>query len=124
MINLTDTQILYWGIGILLMANFGAMALFLMSARLPHGKLREIIREIICQLDQLADNMEKSEKRAVAIQHINTILGWRGILVPSILIGWVIDCEVAAVRKMQKTAGTIDCAVSLETNETGKADRD
>jgi hypothetical protein len=39
-----------------------------------------------------------------AIQQINDVLGWRRVLVPAALIGWIIDAEVAAIRKMQAAA--------------------
>ena len=50
--------------------------------------------------------MENSEKRRLAIGQINDILGWRKILIPTALIGWIIDAEVAAIRKMQKSTDT------------------
>ena len=70
--------------------------------------MRELIKSIIYELDRFADNMENSQKRETAIRQINEILGWRRILVPGALIGWIIDGEVAAVRKMQKAAGKLD----------------
>lgn len=50
--------------------------------------------------------MENSEKRRSAIQQINEILGWRKFIIPGALIGWVIDTEVAVIRKMQQTTNT------------------
>jgi len=47
-------------------------------------------------LDKFADEMENAEKPRSAIQQINDVLGWRRILVPAALIGWIIDIEVAA----------------------------
>ncbi|CUH93953.1 hypothetical protein P22_0015 [Propionispora sp. 2/2-37] len=58
-----------------------------------------MIRDIIFELDAFADNMSNSQKREEAIRQINSILSWRSIIIPSTLIGWVIDTEVAAIHK-------------------------
>jgi hypothetical protein len=50
--------------------------------------------------------MSNVKKRADAIRQVNEVLGWRRVVVPAVIIGWVIDAEVAAIRKMQKTANT------------------
>jgi hypothetical protein len=75
-------------------------------AKLPKGKTRERIRYAIYHFDRFADNMENEQKRRSAIQQVNEILGWRKVLIPSALIGWIIDTEVAAIRKMQETTNT------------------
>lgn len=106
MLGLHELKILGWFIGLMLGLNALAMVLFVMFAKLPNGRFREMIRDIIYQLDKFADKMENSEKRAAAIQQINSILGWRGILIPAALVGWVIDTEVAVIRQMQKSTGT------------------
>jgi hypothetical protein len=92
--------------GVVLAANVLAMALFILFSKLPESRLKENIRSIIFELDRICDNMENPEKRRLAIQQINDILGWRKILIPSALIGWIIDMEVAAIRRMQKATDT------------------
>lgn len=106
MLSETELQIALLAAGTILAANILAMLLFVLFARLPDGMLKEPIRAIVYELDRLADCMENSQKRATAIQDINALLGWRKILVPAALIGWVIDLEVAAIRKMQAATGT------------------
>lgn len=106
MIVTSELQIFVWLGGALLAANILAMALFVLFSKLPDSRLKESIRSIIFELDKFADSMENTEKRRIAIQRINEILGWRKILVPSALIGWIIDAEVAAIRKMQKSTDT------------------
>jgi uncharacterized membrane protein YbaN (DUF454 family) len=101
-----ELQISYVVVGILLAANVLAMVLFILYAKLPVSKTKETIRNIIFELDRFADNMENAEKRRTAIQQINDVLGWRKFIIPGVLIGWVIDAEVAAIRKMQQTT---DC---------------
>jgi hypothetical protein len=113
---ITEYQIALCAAGVILAANILAMALFVLYAKLPESKTRESIRNIIFELDRFADNMENAEKRRTAIQQINDVLGWRRILVPGALIGWVIDAEVAAIRKMQQTT---DCP-NLHEESDGK----
>lgn len=102
LLPISELQIFLWAAGILLAANLLAMALFVLFARLPNGGLKTAIQNTIFVLDKFADHMENSQKRAEAIRQINDILGWRRILIPAALIGWVIDAEVAAIRKMQQ----------------------
>ncbi len=106
MLVVSEMQIFVWLGGALLAANVLAMVLFVLFSKLPDSRLKESIRSIIFELDKFADSMENAEKRRIAIQQINDILGWRKILVPSALIGWIIDAEVAAIRKMQKSTDT------------------
>ncbi|MDF2634000.1 MAG: N-acetylmuramoyl-L-alanine amidase family 2 [Pelosinus sp.] len=96
-----DVQIFFWFTGTLLAVNVLAMALFVLFAKLPESRLKEMIQNIILELDTFADEMGNKEKRDRAIQQINEILGWRKFVIPSALIGWIIDMEVAAIRKMQ-----------------------
>lgn len=97
----SELQIFYWAAGALLAANLLAMALFVLYAKLPNGRFRGQIQYTIYHLDRFADNMENEQKRRSAIQQVNEVLGWRRILIPAALIGWVIDAEVVAIRKMQ-----------------------
>ncbi len=103
---ITEYQIALCIVEVILVANVLAMVLFVLYAKLPVSKTKETIRNIIFALDRFTDNMENAEKRRTAIQQINDVLGWRRILIPGVLIGWVIDAEVAAIRKMQQTT---DC---------------
>jgi hypothetical protein len=98
---LNENQMIIYAAGIILAVNFLSMLLFILFAKLPDGLLKEQIRNIIFYFDKFADCMENKQKRLEAIQEINSILGWRKILIPSALIGWIIDTEVAAIRKMQ-----------------------
>lgn len=114
---LSDLEIFKWVAGIILAANALAMMLFVLFAKLPDGRLREQIRGSIFVLDNFADCMENEEKRVKAIQQVNDVLGWRRILIPSAIIGWIIDAEVAAIRKMQMT-------VDIPTLHTRESDAD
>jgi len=114
---LSDFEIFKWVAGIVLGANALAMMLFVLFAKLPDGRLREQIRDSIFVLDNFADCMENEVKRAKAIQQVNDVLGWRRILIPSAIIGWIIDAEVAAIRKMQMATDT-------STLHTGERDAD
>ncbi|HML33872.1 hypothetical protein [Sporomusa sphaeroides] len=113
----SEFQIFIWAAGAILAANLLAMALFVLFAKLPDGRFRQAIHSIILELDKFADRMENEQKRRTAIQQINDILGWRRILVPAALIGWIIDAEVAAIRKMQAATDTPD--LHKEENKNG-----
>lgn len=101
-------DIIVCALGAAIAANLLAYLLFVLFARLPGGRLRASIQRIIYALDKAADNMENAAKRAVAIQQVRDILGWRRIFVPAALIGWVIDAEVAVIRRMQQATGCPD----------------
>lgn len=47
------------------------------------------------------ETLEKNDAD-ILIQQINDVLGWRKFIIPGALIGWVIDAEVAAVRRIQQ----------------------
>ena len=104
----TEIQITLYAAGAILAANVLAMLLFVLFAKLPDSRLHGNIRGVIFCLDRFADNMENTQKRAEAIRQINDILGWRRILIPGTLIGWIIDAEVAAIRRMQRVTGCPD----------------
>jgi hypothetical protein len=101
-----EYQIALCAAGVLLAANLLTMGIFVLYAKLPESKTKESIRIIIFELDQFADNMENADKRRSAIQQINEVLGWRKFIIPAALIGWVIDTEVAVIRKMQQATNT------------------
>lgn len=99
----SDVQILAWAVGILVLANVLTMALFVLFSKLPESSLKVKIWNIILELDKFADEMDNSEKRSIAIEKIRDLLGWQKIMIPSALIGVIIDMEVTAIRKMQES---------------------
>jgi hypothetical protein len=117
-LSTSEFQIFIWAAGILLAANVLAMGLFVLFAKLRDGKMKESIRSIIFELDRFADNMENIEKRRSAIQQINDVLGWKKFIIPGSLIGWVIDAEVAVIRKMQSATNTPNLHEGENENET------
>lgn len=117
---MTEVQIMLGSAGVILAANLLAMVLFVLFAKLPDSGLRERIRNVIFELDRFADNMENAQKRAEAIRQINEVLGWRRILVPAALIGWIIDAEVAAIRNMQRATDCPDLHEEGNNDGTSK----
>lgn len=106
MLQVTESQLAIGAAGIVLAANILAYGLHVARNGLPEGKAKDAVQNVVYELDRICDNMENPEKRRLAIQQINDVLGWRKILVPSALIGWIIDAEVAAIRRMQKATNT------------------
>ena len=118
MLSQTELQVVLYAAGVILAANLLAMALFVVFAKLPNGRLKAAIQKIIFELDRAADNMENAEKRRSAIQQLSDVLGWRRIPLPAALIGWAIDAEVAAIRKMQQAT---DCPDLHQEEESDNA---
>lgn len=113
----SELQIFIWVAGALLAVNILAMVLFVLFAKLPHGWFKLMLQEVIYHVDAVADHLENKEKRERAIRGINDILGWRRILIPTVLIGWIIDAEVAAIRKMQRATDCPDLHKEGENND-------
>lgn len=105
-LNLTTKEITIMGLGAIVALNLLAMVLFVIWAKLPTSKLKTAIQKIIYELDRAADNMENKQKRSEAIAFVRDALGWKRILIPASILGFMIDAEVAAVRKMQAVTDT------------------
>lgn len=104
--NLTELQTVLLAAGVLLAAVLLVLVAHIVYRGLPAGRAKDALQKIIFELDRAADNMENQQKRAAAIQAVSDMLGWRRIIVPKVLIGWLIDAEVAAVRKIQALTDT------------------
>lgn len=118
---MTEIQIASMAAGVLLAANFIAVVLHFLYKALSDSPLREAIRGVIYHLDRFADKMDNEKKRADAIRQVNDVLGWRRILVPAVLIGWVIDFQVAAIRRMQRATGTPNLHIEEDEHEESNA---
>ncbi len=103
---MSESQIALWAAGALLAALLLVLIVHVLYRGLPAGKAKTALDKIIYELDRHADQMENREKRATAIQAAMEILGWRRIIVPKVLIGWVIDAEVAFIRRVQVATDT------------------
>ena len=106
MLETTESQVIIGAAGAVLAVNLLAYGLHVVRNGLPEGKAKDAVQKVIYELDRIADNMSNPDKRRAAIQQINDVLGWRRILVPAALIGWIIDAEVAVIRKMQAATDT------------------
>lgn len=112
---MTETQIAAAAAGTILAALVLVLIVHVVYLGLPAGAAKDGLQKIIYELDRHADEMEKHEKRAAAIQAVMDILGWRRIMVPKVLVGWLIDAEVAVIRKIQQATNTPD--LHREDNE-------
>lgn len=107
MLSQTELKIALYAVGVILAANFVAVVLHFLYRSLKDGPFRQKIYEVIYLIDEAADNMSNEQKKRKAIQEISEVFGWwRKIFLPNALLGWVIDLQVAAIRKMQKAADT------------------
>ena len=105
---MTEMQIATAAAGTILAALVLVLIVHVVYRGLPAGRAKDALQKIIYELDRHADEMENHEKRAAAIQAVMDILGWRQIIVPKVLVGWLIDAEVAAIRKIQQATDTPD----------------
>lgn len=92
-------------IGVILLLNIIAMLLFVIYAK-STSRLKTSIETIIYELDKFADNMSNEQKKSKAITDIQSLLGWKKFFIPPIVIGLIIDLQVAAIRKMQVSTNT------------------
>ena len=88
------------------------------SVRLTPGPktVSPLVRIPDDQLPWFADDMDNPTKRAKAVSDVREVLTWKKYLIPAALIGWLIDTEVAAIRKMQSSCGA---ETNLHDDETG-----
>lgn len=114
--NLTELQIALLAAGASLAAVVLVLIVHIVYRGLPAGRAKDALQKIIYEIDRSADNMENQQKRAAAIQAVSDMLGWRRIIVPKVLIGWLIDAEVAVVRKIQQATDTPDLHKEGNTN--------
>lgn len=73
---------------------------------LPSGSFKDKLDKIIYEIDRAADEMENPAKRATAMMQLQQLLGWKRLFLPGVLIGWLIDAEVAFIRKVQAATDT------------------
>ena len=105
---MTEIQIVIAAAGAILAALVFVLVVHVVYRGLPPGKAKTALDKIIYKLDRHADQMENSAKRAAAVQAVMDILGWKKIVVPKVLVGWVIDAEVTFIRKVQAATKTPD----------------
>ena len=59
------------------------------------------MERFICSLDEFADNMTNADKRAAAVDKLQSLLSYRVIRLPRFVLGWIIDMQVAEIRRLQ-----------------------
>lgn len=96
-------QVLIVGLLAILILTFILPRLaFFFYERSSSNATQDILREIIYNLDRLADTMSNKEKKDECIERMQQILSFRGLKVPKVIIGWIIDMEVREIRQLQK----------------------
>ena len=69
-------------------------------AKIDDGKVKEHLHQLLFLVDEQCDNMEIPAKRAQAIVAIQSVLGWRKILMPPVVIGFILDIFVKIIRAL------------------------
>lgn len=75
---------------------------FFLYERTSSNVTQTMLREVIYQLDKLADELSNKEKRRRAIFNLQTIFSFKGIRIPKFILGWIVDMEVRQIRQLQK----------------------
>lgn len=84
-------------------AYAGPNVVFWLYGRESSTVTKNMLREIIYNLDEFADNMANEKKRENAITKLKDIISFRGITLPKFILGWIVDKEVAHIRYLQST---------------------
>lgn len=83
---------------------------------LPDGAIKQRLDKIVFEIDKTCDNLESPAKRSLAIIQLQQVLGWKRIFLPTAVIGWMIDAEIAVIRKMQQVTGIPDLHKGEDAN--------
>ena len=74
---------------------------FLIYNRASNEVIVDIMKRFIYNLDEFADNMTNADKRNVAIEKLQGLLSYKLIRLPKFVLGWIIDMQVAEIRRLQ-----------------------
>ena len=74
---------------------------FLIYNRASNEVVVDIMKRFIYNLDEFADNMTNADKRNVAIEKLQGLLSYKLIRRPKFVLGWIIDMQVAEIRRLQ-----------------------
>lgn len=75
---------------------------FFLYERTSSNVTQTMLREVIYQLDKLADDLSNKEKRNRAVFNLQVIFSFKGIRIPKFILGWIVDMEVRQIRQLQK----------------------
>lgn len=74
---------------------------FVLYNRSKNEVIVSVMERFICGLDEFADNMTNADKRAAAIDKLQSLLSYKVIRLPRFVLGWIIDMQVAEIRRLQ-----------------------
>ncbi|MDR7867598.1 MAG: hypothetical protein RIN56_12330 [Sporomusaceae bacterium] len=99
--------IVFVAVNVLVLA---AMALYVKARGLPSGRFKTALHKILFEIDRSCDYMGIPSRRAQAISQFQQLMFWPTlnkwrIYPPAAVIGWIIDAEVAIIRRMQAATG-------------------
>lgn len=106
LISQQEINIILICLSIYVLINFIIYILMRLFLKVDDGIIKQKLHDIIYKIDEFADKMENDEKQVIAIKRIEKLLGWRKIIIPSFLIGFIINVEVTTIRKLQTSTNT------------------
>ena len=88
------------GLGVIAGAMFLVWTLVQVYGRVDNPKVKDALSQLLYLLDEQCDHMEIPAKRVQVIVAIQALLGWRRLFLPSVVVGFVLDILVKALRKV------------------------
>ena len=77
-------------------------AIFYFYEKNKNPVTHDILREIIYYLDEFADDMSNKEKKEAAIAKFSETINVKGVKIPKVVVGWIVDAEVHHIRYLQE----------------------
>lgn len=87
------------GSGVIAGAFLLIWAIVQVRDRISNPTVKDALTQLLFLLDEQCDNMEIPAKRAQAIIAIQSLLGWRRLFLPTIVVGVVLDMIVKIIRR-------------------------
>lgn len=88
------------GLGVIAGAVVLLWVIVQIYTRTDNPAVQEHLKPLLYLIDQAADNLEISQKRAQVIIAIQQALMWKRIILPMFVVGLVLDLLVKIIRKV------------------------
>lgn len=89
-------------IGLIILSFILPRIAFFLYEHTSSDTTQTMLKEVIYQLDKLADELSNKEKRKKAVLNLQMIVSFKGLRIPRFILGWIVDMEVRQIRQLQK----------------------
>lgn len=91
-------------LGVYVLAFLAKRIAFALYNRTENEFVVTMLTRFIYQLDEFADNMSNADKREAAIDKLQSLLSYKIVRFPKFVLGWIVDLQVAEIRKLQRNS--------------------